>query len=109
MSTLLLVGKWVSSASFTLLALVTFAQWVNRRDLRNLYLALSDPATPAPMVVRYTLAAAASRHHLLVVDDSPDNQRVATRMLEKMGYRVDVASNGVEAVAAVSRGGTPRC
>ena len=41
MSTLLLVGRWVSSASFTLLALVTFSQWVNRRDLRNLYLALA--------------------------------------------------------------------
>ena len=38
---------------------------------------------------------------MLVVDDSPVNQRVATRMLENMGHRVDVASNGREAVAAV--------
>jgi CheY-like chemotaxis protein len=62
------------------------------------------PATAtAPMVTTYTLAAthAAQRRRMLVVDDSPVNQRVATRMLENMGHRVDVASNGREAVAAV--------
>jgi signal transduction histidine kinase/DNA-binding response OmpR family regulator len=62
------------------------------------------PATePAPMVTTYSLAAtgAAQRRRMLVVDDSPVNQRVATRMLENMGHRVDVASNGREAVAAV--------
>jgi len=30
------------------------------------------------------------------------NQKVAVRMLEKCGYRADVAGNGVEAVTAVS-------
>jgi len=40
---------------------------------------------------------------LLVVDDNPVNQRVARRMLEKRGHIVDVADNGVEAVAAVAR------
>jgi CheY-like chemotaxis protein len=62
------------------------------------------PATAtAPMVTTYTLAAthAAQRRRMLVVDDSAVNQRVATRMLENMGHRVDVASNGREAVAAV--------
>jgi signal transduction histidine kinase/DNA-binding response OmpR family regulator len=61
-------------------------------------------STDVPMVTSYAMAVtkAEARHHLLVVDDSPVNQRVATRMLEKMGHRVDVASNGVEAVAAVS-------
>jgi CheY-like chemotaxis protein len=62
------------------------------------------PATErAPMVTTYTLAAAhaAQRQRMLVVDDSPVNQRVATRMLENMGHRVDVANNGREAVAAV--------
>jgi len=38
---------------------------------------------------------------LLVVDDSPPNQKIATMMLEKMGHRVDVAANGEEAVEAV--------
>ena len=55
------------------------------------------------MITTYTLAAnhAAQRQRVLVVDDSPVNQRVATRMLENMGHRVDVASNGREAVAAI--------
>jgi CheY-like chemotaxis protein len=63
-----------------------------------------NPVTkPAPMVTDYTLAAteAAQRLRMLVVDDSPVNQRVATRMLENLGHRVDVASNGREAVDAV--------
>jgi two-component system sensor histidine kinase/response regulator len=40
---------------------------------------------------------------ILVVDDNRVNQRVAQRMLEKRGHTVDVADNGVEALAAVAR------
>ena len=43
--------------------------------------------------------------HLLIVEDNVVNQRVATRMLEKLGCRVDVAVNGQEAVEATARGG----
>jgi signal transduction histidine kinase/DNA-binding response OmpR family regulator len=67
-------------------------------------LAAKSPVATAPlMVTTYTLAAreAAQRRRLLVVDDSHVNQRVATRLLETMGHRVDVAANGREAVAAV--------
>ena len=39
---------------------------------------------------------------ILVVEDNAINQKVAVRMLEKCGYRADVAGNGVEAVHAVS-------
>ncbi|MCH7944892.1 MAG: PAS domain S-box protein, partial [Armatimonadetes bacterium] len=38
---------------------------------------------------------------LLVAEDNPVNQRVAVRMLERLGYRADVVANGVEAVQAV--------
>jgi signal transduction histidine kinase/ligand-binding sensor domain-containing protein/DNA-binding response OmpR family regulator len=38
---------------------------------------------------------------VLVVDDNPVNQLVAARMIEKLGCRVDVASNGKEAVEMV--------
>jgi PAS domain S-box-containing protein len=40
---------------------------------------------------------------ILVVDDNPVNQRVALRMLEKMGHVVDVAHNGRAALAAIGR------
>jgi CheY-like chemotaxis protein len=39
---------------------------------------------------------------ILLVEDNPVNQMVATRMCEKLGYRIDVAGNGLEALAAVS-------
>jgi CheY-like chemotaxis protein len=40
---------------------------------------------------------------LLLVEDNPVNQRVAARFLEQMGYRCDLAGNGVEALAALAR------
>ena len=56
------------------------------------------PPPPPPVVV----AAAPRVGRILVVDDNPVNQRVAMRMLERRGHLVDVANNGVEAVAAVA-------
>ena len=41
---------------------------------------------------------------VLVVDDNAANQKVALRMVERLGYRADVASTGAEAVTMVGRG-----
>jgi CheY-like chemotaxis protein/HPt (histidine-containing phosphotransfer) domain-containing protein len=51
----------------------------------------------------YTEAAAGDRARILVVDDNPVNQRVSLRTLEKMGHSVDVADNGVDALASLAR------
>ena len=64
------------------------------------------PAAPAPLVTRHTLNEARERSlaRVLVVEDNDVNQLVAVRTLEKLGYRVDLAVNGAEALAAVGRG-----
>lgn len=40
---------------------------------------------------------------LLVVEDNPVNQKIAARALEKLGFEVDVANDGIEAAEAASR------
>src|SRR4051794_15576100 len=40
---------------------------------------------------------------VLLCDDNAINQKVASRLLQQMGYRADVAGNGLEALAALDR------
>jgi CheY-like chemotaxis protein len=51
---------------------------------------LADPRAPA-------------RARVLLAEDNVVNQKVAARMLERLGYRTDVVGNGVEALEALAR------
>ena len=69
--------------------------------------ATSTPPEPAAPTSATPVADA--RGHLLLVEDNTMNQLVATRMLAKLGYEVDVAENGREALDAHERSRTTRC
>ena len=47
-----------------------------------------------------------AKHHplrILLAEDILVNQKLALRLLQQMGYRADVASNGIEAIQSVER------
>ncbi len=58
-----------------------------------------------PLIDRYRLAQVKAQLQLriLVAEDNLINQKVAVRLLEKLGYKADVAANGNEVVEAVTR------
>ena len=59
-------------------------------------------ARGAGIITRHSLVEGFVRKALvLVVEDNPVNQKVALRILEKAGHKVDVADNGKEAVKAI--------
>jgi signal transduction histidine kinase/CheY-like chemotaxis protein len=68
------------------------------------------PAQEAPIVTTHSVERARAharelrrRAPVLVAEDNQINQKVAVRMLASLGYRADVAANGVEALEALSR------
>jgi two-component system, sensor histidine kinase and response regulator len=63
------------------------------------------PEREAQLITQHSIRErrAASRARVLVAEDNAINQKVATKMLENLGYRADVAADGLEAVEALSR------
>ena len=65
-----------------------------------------EPHEHPPLITRHTLSQQDRRSapSVLVVDDNAVNRKVAARMLEKLGCRVAVATNGHEALANLAGG-----
>lgn len=68
------------------------------------------PAAPPPLPVAERFGAGPSpeprgepRFHVLLAEDDETNQRLAVQMLQHLGCRVDVASNGAEAAAMAAQ------
>jgi two-component system sensor histidine kinase/response regulator len=57
-----------------------------------------------PLVTRHSVREARRNLKILVVEDNRVNQRLALRLLEKLGHSVELANNGREAVDMLDQG-----
>ncbi len=79
-----LVNMFASGASLSL------------QDLEDRTLAAQAPGVDHHMAERLPL-------HILLAEDNSTNQKLALLMLERLGYRADVAANGLEVLDALHR------
>ena len=89
----------------------SLAKPVGQARLRDqLVASLERVARPADLAPRPKPApglppsrsSSASVHHVLLAEDDEINQVVATRLLRKLGYEVEIANNGREAIEMTS-------
>lgn len=110
---LLLVTSWPKRGDAAAMAKNGYAAYltkpVKRGHLIEAIAAVAAPTTERvqakhTLVTQHTLTEAArSRTRILLVEDNIVNQKVATRVLEKLGYRCDIANNGREALEAAQK------
>ncbi len=65
----------------------------------------ADRSGEPRLVTRNVLreARAQAKAHVLVAEDNPVNELVALKMLERLGYRADLARDGLKVLEALSR------
>jgi CheY-like chemotaxis protein len=87
----------------------TLAKPLHQSQLFDTLITLLAPnaARPsAPTVAKPRIDATLAQRHplrILLAEDNVVNQKLALRLLQQMGYRADLASNGAEAIESVAR------
>jgi len=86
--------------------IVQLAKPVRASQLYNALVGVLAEQTEAPAGLEAAAdggAAPSSSLRILLAEDNAVNQKVALRLLDKLGYQADVASNGREALEALER------
>lgn len=65
--------------------------------LEIFYHEIQAPSLTPQIVLNQIMSQEGQKYHLLLVEDNAVNQKIALRLLTKMGFDVDVADNGQEA------------
>ncbi|KPA12752.1 multi-sensor hybrid histidine kinase [Candidatus Magnetomorum sp. HK-1] len=74
------------------------AELVNAPDTSSL------PEHDQTLITKYSVQEnKKQRLRILLVEDSIVNQQIATKIIEKLGFRVDIASNGEECLSALEK------
>ncbi|MBV8831641.1 MAG: response regulator [Acidobacteriaceae bacterium] len=80
---------------------------ISRQELRNALLratSSSPGATiPSPGTWSFPATRVTNPIRILLAEDNPVNQKIAVRMLEKRGHKVEVVSTGIEALARLEQ------
>jgi CheY-like chemotaxis protein len=70
-------------------------------DSIRLVLQKAPEKKPVPLVTRHSLRETHNRARILLAEDNAVNQTLTVRLLEKRGYAVSVAGDGLAAMAAL--------
>ena len=70
------------------------------------FFATDEDARPSAAPVKAAMDPGMAQRHplrILLAEDNVVNQKLAMRLLQQMGYRADLANNGIEAIECVQR------
>jgi CheY-like chemotaxis protein len=102
------IGARIDATSSSAALTLYLNKPIKPAPLRSAFLQMlsgTKPASPKVVPADRMDPSLAKRLPLrvLLTDDNVINQKVASRLLQQMGYKADVANNGLEAIAALER------
>lgn len=81
---------------------------IKQSDLLDAILMTMQNASPGtsypPLITRHSVREARRRINVLLAEDNPVNQKLAVRVLEKIGHTVSVAENGLQVLDLLEKG-----